>query len=487
MAGTPASNKGPQPICYMVMPFRKKKVEEPLPAGAPAEIDFDALWEKAYWPAIKAMGFLPMRADFDNNSVIVKAMLERITYADLVIADVTLGNGNVYYEVGIRHVAKSTACVMVAAAWSRPLFDISQFACVRFPLEDGDISVKEAKAIREVLEKEVPALIESPNPFHALLQASDAKGGREGTFREFAKELSAFQAKVKTVRLETQLDRRQERLRKLLAEVDSRSFRIPEVALDLVALIRDTLDWKDMRAFVRKLPKNVRDLPFVREQDLLALAKGGDPVAAVAHLEQFIHDYGDTPERSGLLGGRYKQLWRKARAARERSKAARQSADERRFLESAIASYRRGMELDYNQYYCPHNLALLLRARKGEGDLNEAAIVDHFVLAACERARKRDEQDEWIRATLLGAAFRTGDVEKAGKWAHEVSREGHATWKLETTIGDLEESVRQTADGEKREKLEAIYWELAELLKEPAKKRSARKPAGNPKAKARQR
>ena len=58
------------PICYMVMPFRRKPVEEPRPAGAPAEIDFDALWERAYAPAIRAMGYLPMRADFDPRSAI---------------------------------------------------------------------------------------------------------------------------------------------------------------------------------------------------------------------------------------------------------------------------------------------------------------------------------------------------------------------------------------------------------------------------------
>jgi len=140
-----------RPVCYMVMPFRTKKVEEPRPAGAPAEIDFDALWERAYWPAIEALGYLPMRADFDPSSAIVKAMLERIAFADLVLADVTLGNGNVYYEVGIRHVAKETNCVLVAPDWCKPLFDISQFASIRFPLPNGDLPEIEAKAIRDCI------------------------------------------------------------------------------------------------------------------------------------------------------------------------------------------------------------------------------------------------------------------------------------------------------------------------------------------------
>lgn len=138
-----------RPVCYMVMPFRRKKVDEPLPPNAPAEINFDALWERAYWPAIEALGYLPMRADFDPSSAIVKAMLERIAFADLVLADVTLGNGNVYYEIGIRHVARDTNCVLIAAEWSRPLFDLSQIASVRFPLADGEIPKHEAEVIRD--------------------------------------------------------------------------------------------------------------------------------------------------------------------------------------------------------------------------------------------------------------------------------------------------------------------------------------------------
>src|SRR5262249_24168924 len=167
-----------RPVCYMVMPFRNKKVEEPLPPGAPAEIDFDALWERVYWPAIEALGYLPMRADFDPSSAIVKAMLERIAFADLVLADVTLGNGNVYYEVGIRHVAKQTSCVLVAPEWCKPLFDIGQFASIRFPLAHGDIPENEAKIIRACLVAKVPGIKDSRTPFYELTGDGQADAAR---------------------------------------------------------------------------------------------------------------------------------------------------------------------------------------------------------------------------------------------------------------------------------------------------------------------
>ena len=94
------------PVCFMIMPYGRKPTQaEP---GKPAEIDFNALWDKGYVPVIKALGYEPVRADQDTGSLIVGEMLERLYFADLVLADMTIPNGNVYYEVGIRHAAQKT-------------------------------------------------------------------------------------------------------------------------------------------------------------------------------------------------------------------------------------------------------------------------------------------------------------------------------------------------------------------------------------------
>ena len=87
-----------RPVCFVVMPFRKKRVSGPTGDHAPNEIDCDALWDNAYRPAILDAGYTPIRADFETGMVIVKDMLERLAYADLVVADISLLNGNVYYD-----------------------------------------------------------------------------------------------------------------------------------------------------------------------------------------------------------------------------------------------------------------------------------------------------------------------------------------------------------------------------------------------------
>jgi hypothetical protein len=102
-----------RPIAFMVMPFRKRTVTN-APEGDPKEVDFDALWDRAFRPALEQLGYLAVRADMESGSLIIKDMLERLAFADLVLADLTLPNGNVYYEIGIRHVAKKTNCVLIS-------------------------------------------------------------------------------------------------------------------------------------------------------------------------------------------------------------------------------------------------------------------------------------------------------------------------------------------------------------------------------------
>src|SRR6185503_17522207 len=99
-----------KPVAFMVMPFGKKAVDA-TGTSSPTEVDFDALWDRVYDPVL---------TDQDLGALVITEMIQRLTIADLVLADVTLPNANVYYELGIRHAAKRHGCVMVAAEWANP-------------------------------------------------------------------------------------------------------------------------------------------------------------------------------------------------------------------------------------------------------------------------------------------------------------------------------------------------------------------------------
>ena len=92
------------------------------------------------------MGYNPVRADRDVGALIVSQMLQRLVMADLIVADVTLPNANVYYEIGVRHAARARGCVLTSADWAKPVFDLAQMRQIRFPLPDGGIDDETAAA-----------------------------------------------------------------------------------------------------------------------------------------------------------------------------------------------------------------------------------------------------------------------------------------------------------------------------------------------------
>jgi len=130
----------PRPICFMIMPYDTKPTGAAEGSGAPDKVDFKRLWERALRPAIDKAGFEPVLANEDIGALIISEMIERLANSDLVLADVSIANGNVYYEVGIRHAARKQGCIMTAADWSKPLFDIDQMRRISYPLPDQLVS-----------------------------------------------------------------------------------------------------------------------------------------------------------------------------------------------------------------------------------------------------------------------------------------------------------------------------------------------------------
>lgn len=90
---------------WLCLPDKGGRANPPVPS----KVNFDRLWESAFQPAVEEMGYEPVRAGQDLGPLIIQEMLERLYFSDLVIADLTIPNGNVYYEIGIRRSAEERA------------------------------------------------------------------------------------------------------------------------------------------------------------------------------------------------------------------------------------------------------------------------------------------------------------------------------------------------------------------------------------------
>jgi len=443
----------PHPICFMIMPYGTKPSEKSDGVAAPDRIDFNRLWTAAFEPAIRQLGYDPVRADQDLGAAIIKEMIERLAISDLVIADVTTPNGNVYYEVGVRHAAKPTDCVMVAADWTRPLFDINQMRQLRYPLPTESVDDSTAAEIRRVFVEGVPKLARGQSPvFEFLPGYPNTDQRRASAFRQTLEELSAFQAEVLAAR-----SLPSPACAAKAIELRDRFYgggpMQAVVALELLYLIRDCTDWKTTLQLIDSLPVELQQQALVKEQRALAQSKDGDHYAAIGALRALIDLVGDTSERRGLIGGRYKRLYL----------AEQDPVHKAEYLDRAIAEYEAGMQLDLNDYYPGSNLARLYRARNDEDDEPKARAAAAVTAVACERARAKGGKDPWLKPTLLGAAFDAGDVSHAKQLAKEVRQEGAAAWQLETTLADCKAAAQLHPDP-LRGKLLDIVAQLELLL-----------------------
>lgn len=411
----------PRPICFMIMPYNKKPTNAPAGSQAPERVDFDRLWEVALRPAIGKAGYEPIRANEDIGALIINEMIERLAISDLVIADLSIPNGNVYYEVGIRHAAQRQGCLLTAADWAKPLFDAAQLRHIRYPLPAESVSDETADEIIKIVSAAVPLMASGESPFYEVFpKYPDYDPVRATTFRRTLEDLSLFQAQIIAARSASNSSERRARALALRDEYHTGGPIQKAVAIELIYTLRDCTDWETVLEFILVLPPELQASPLVIEQRALALSNSGDHDTAIGALRELIAAQGDTSERRGLLGGRYRRKWKESGNSVE--------------LDRAIAEYEVGMKLDLNDYYPSSNLARLYRIRNRKGDQEKACVAAAVTMTACERARNRNAHDEWLNPTLLAAAFDTGDAEKAQEVANSVMMDGPAAWKLDSTL-----------------------------------------------------
>jgi hypothetical protein len=88
-------------------------------------------------PSLDQMGYDdPIRVDkADKPSHITTEIIRNLINADLVIADLSDTNPNVFYELGIRHAFKK-ACVLLADGDKPFPFDVAHINTIKYVYDD---------------------------------------------------------------------------------------------------------------------------------------------------------------------------------------------------------------------------------------------------------------------------------------------------------------------------------------------------------------
>src|SRR5215470_12222887 len=119
---------------FVIMPCGEKKA----PDGT--AIDFDAVYKELFAPAIAAAGLVPHRADAHRRSGSIHLdMFQDLLLAEFVVADLTIDNPNVWYEIGVRHALRAGGSVLTYGLRDRLPFDIAGQRMLRYTLKDAKL------------------------------------------------------------------------------------------------------------------------------------------------------------------------------------------------------------------------------------------------------------------------------------------------------------------------------------------------------------
>ena len=118
--------------CFVIMPFGSASPEQ--------KKRFDGVYRGIIVPAICEAGYEPIREDISATpGSIPKSIVKKLAEAEMVVADLTSINPNVFYELGIRHVFSKTGTVLIMNKGENIPFDNASYRVIQYTNELADL------------------------------------------------------------------------------------------------------------------------------------------------------------------------------------------------------------------------------------------------------------------------------------------------------------------------------------------------------------
>src|SRR5512139_3711185 len=133
-----------------------------MPFGTKEGIDFNRVYRDYIKPALQGAGFDVFRADEEQRAGDIRTdMFQELLIADLVVADLTIDDPNVWYELGVRHALRARGVVLVSGGRGTTAFDVYTDRKLRYSLKDGAPDPATLEADKHTLTEMVKATMES--------------------------------------------------------------------------------------------------------------------------------------------------------------------------------------------------------------------------------------------------------------------------------------------------------------------------------------
>jgi tetratricopeptide (TPR) repeat protein len=434
---------------FVVMPFGTK------PGVDGQMIDFNRVYDEYIGPALKAAGLEAFRADQEMRAGDIRTdMFQELLVADLVVADLSIDNPNVWYELGVRHALRARGVVIVCGGKVTTAFDLYTDRKLRYGVKDGAPDPATLEDDKRKLIDMVKATMDTwhgrkVSPVYHLmpnLREPDWKSLRIGDVREFWEQHDAWENRA-------ELARRAGRIGDLLVlanEAPVAAFRAEAWTKAGEALRRAERYEFALEHLEHGLDSDPRNLRVLREKGicLQRLALAGTPGHSIdrarEHYRAVLEIYPGDSETWALLGRVDKDAW--TAAWRQDGQTPEQIRDDAAYedalLCAAIDSYAKGYRANPSNYYAGINaLTLMHLYRHLTGNTRYDQEMD--TMAGAVRFAAGCEPDErqlfWSKATLgdLEVLVGTPDTVTAA-YKESIARNEKDWFALNSSLAQLQ-------------------------------------------------
>jgi hypothetical protein len=376
------------------MPFGKAH----LPSAATARVDFEVIYRDLIKPGVEDAGLKPIRADQElQGGIFHKRMFERLSLCEYAVADLSLANPNVFYELGIRHARRPWSTVLLFQRDVPLPLDVALAAAMPYAVDQLEVS-EELERLRSSLTRRLQAarsrVVDSPVfQLVAGLPQVDVEHTR---LDAFAKAVLAEDAEVQAIaQAALQGVDALVALRGTFGDLEDCA---PDVIVALLKAFRDQAAWEELVGTIDKVDASVAQAWIVQELRALALGRLDRFTESTTILKALL-DHHDSSETYGLLGGTYKRQWRAALASGQPSAVCRT------YRRRAADAYRSGFETDSRDPYPGVNAVMLAAADHPEANDPLLPVVEYAV----GRRLARRNPEYWDYMCALELAVVRGD------------------------------------------------------------------------------
>ena len=317
-----------EPHVFVVMPFGEKEVQSATPATdrgpetKALNISFNDVYDLLINPALTKAGCVPFRADQEAGAGDIRTdMYFELVTADVILADISILNANVFYELGVRHGVAPRGVFMIHGGWAKRPFDVAPDRTFDY---DGKLFVTKkeerddawqarmtaeaerlGKALRSALEVDEQTIGSPVYKELVGLKPADWSSIQTARAKYFGEVFSDWRARVEVAKLNGWPGD----ILTLADDAPTRFHRVKllwQAADALCSMERFEAALPVLKDLLALDPKNRDGLTRMG----LVLGRLGKISEAKVHMMSVAEQYKGDTEAQGILGRVYKDLWR---------------------------------------------------------------------------------------------------------------------------------------------------------------------------------